>query len=78
MSFNLFNFLYYSNKAKEVLSYDTNFGEIYNNLKNGITGLFNQNEGNNNENENNNNEADENIGGSNEEIKPENRKQYRK
>ncbi len=66
------------NKAKEVLSYDTNFGEIYNNLKNGITGLFNQNEGNNNENEDNNNEADKNIGGSNEEIKPENRKQYRK
>ena len=28
------------NKANEILSYDTNFGEIYNNLKNGILSIF--------------------------------------
>ena len=32
------------NKAKEVLSYDTNFGELYNNAKNAIIGFFNKEE----------------------------------
>ena len=32
------------NKAKEVLSYDTNFGELYNNAKNAIIGFFNKDE----------------------------------
>ena len=43
------------NKAKEILSYDTNFEEIYNNVVNGINGFFNKKENN-----------DENIGGSDE------------
>lgn len=32
------------NKAKEVLSYDTNFGELYNNAKNAVIGFFNKDE----------------------------------
>ena len=32
------------NKAKEVLSYDTNFGELYNNAKNTIIDFFNKDE----------------------------------
>ena len=32
------------NKVKEILSYDTNFGEIYNNAKNQINSLFNLNQ----------------------------------
>lgn len=32
------------NKAKEILSYDTNFTEIYNNITNGIENLFNNQE----------------------------------
>ena len=42
------------NKAKEVLSYDTNFGELYNNAKNAVIGFFHrddsQDEDNNQEN----------------------------
>ena len=32
------------NKVNEILSYDTNFGEIYNNAKNQINSLFNLNQ----------------------------------
>ena len=32
------------NKAKEVLSHDTNFGELYNNTKNAVIGFFNKDE----------------------------------
>ena len=32
------------NKAKEVLSHDTNFGELYNNAKNAVIGFFNKDE----------------------------------
>ena len=32
------------NKAKEVLSYDTDFGELYNNAKNAVIGFFNREE----------------------------------
>lgn len=45
------------NKAQEILSYDTNFQEIYENLKNKILTLKNNN--------NNNNEEDKAIGGAN-------------
>ena len=55
----------FTNKVNEVLSYDTNFYELYNNLKNGIMGLFQ----NNSEEENNNESSnDQNaIGGADEE-----------
>lgn len=32
------------NKAKEVLSHDTNFGELYNNAQNAVIGFFNKDE----------------------------------
>ena len=62
------------NKANEILSYDTNFGEIYNNLKNGILSLLpkennevvNVEENNNTQNEQNN-ELQNSIGGAVEE-----------
>lgn len=74
------------NKANEILSYDTNFFEIYNNLKNGILSLLpkennevvNVEENNNTQNEQNN-ELQNSIGGaveensnevSNEEVEP--------
>lgn len=74
------------NKANEILSYDTNFAEIYNNLKNGILSLLpkennevvNVEENNNTQNEQNN-ELQNSIGGaveensnevSNEEVEP--------
>ena len=74
------------NKANEILSYDTNFSEIYNNLKNGILSLLpkennevvNVEENNNTQNEQNN-ELQNSIGGaveensnevSNEEVEP--------
>ena len=33
----------FTNKANEILSYDTNFSELYNNLKNSVINLFNKN-----------------------------------
>ena len=58
------------NKANEILSYDTNFNEIYNNLKNGILSLLHkeekEEENNNTQNEQNN-EAQNAIGGAVEE-----------
>lgn len=62
------------NKANEILSYDTNFSEIYNNLKNGIFSLLpkennevvNVEENNNTQNEQNN-ELQNSIGGAVEE-----------
>lgn len=62
------------NKANEILSYDTNFSEIYNNLKNGILSLLpkennevvNVKENNNTQNEQNN-ELQNSIGGAVEE-----------
>ena len=62
------------NKANEILSYDTNFSEIYNNLKNGIFSLLpkennetvNVDENNNTQNEQNN-ELQNAIGGAVEE-----------
>jgi len=62
------------NKANEILSYDTNFNEIYNNIKNGIFSLLqkennetlNVDENNNTQNEQNN-EAQNAIGGAVEE-----------
>ena len=62
------------NKANEILSYDTNFAEIYNNLKNGILSLLpkennevvNVEENNNTQNEQNN-ELQNSIGGAVEE-----------
>ena len=62
------------NKANEILSYDTNFNEIYNNLKNGILSLLpkennevvNVEENNNTQNEQNN-ELQNSIGGAVEE-----------
>ena len=62
------------NKANEILSYDTNFSEIYNNLKNGILSLLpkennevvNVEENNNTQNEQNN-ELQNSIGGAVEE-----------
>lgn len=49
------------NKAKEILSTDINFGELYNNTKESIKGIFRSEE----------QKSDENIGGSNEEVKGE-------
>ena len=40
------------NKAKELLSYDTNFGELYNNVSNGIQSFFNKQKEQNNQNSN--------------------------
>ena len=74
------------NKANEILSYDTNFNEIYNNIKNGILSLLpkennetvNVDENNNTQNEQNN-ELQNAIGGAveenlnevnNEEVEP--------
>ena len=62
------------NKANEILSYDTNFSEIYNNLKNGILSLLpkennevvNVEQNNNTQNEQNN-ELQNSIGGAVEE-----------
>ena len=34
----------FTNKVNEILSYDTNFGEIYENIKNQITSIFSNNE----------------------------------
>ena len=34
----------FTNKVNEILSYDTNFGEIYENVKNQITSMFMNNE----------------------------------
>ena len=64
----------FMNKANEILSYDTNFNEIYNNIKNGIFSLLqkennetvNVDENNNTQNEQNN-EAQNAIGGAVEE-----------
>ena len=74
------------NKANEILSYDTNFSEIYNNLKNGILSLLPKEnnevvkvEENNNTQNEQNNELQNSIGGaveensnevSNEEVEP--------
>ena len=61
----------FMNKAKEILSYDTNFMEMYNNSKKYIMQFLNEKENKDNEqNEEINNE--ENIGGSNEEVETEN------
>ena len=58
------------NKANEILSYDTNFNELYNNLKNGILSLLpkeeKEEENNNTQNEQNN-ETQNAIGGAVEE-----------
>ncbi len=42
----------FTNKVNEILSYDTNFGEIYNNVKNKIMGLFPNSKEQNNEEQN--------------------------
>ena len=55
----------FTNKVNEVLSYDTNFMELYNNVKNSILSLFTNTEENNNT-EQNNVEQDA-IGGATEE-----------
>lgn len=55
------------NKANEVLSYDTNFIEIYENIKNQIMGTVNQN---NNQSENNDSSQNA-IGGAEEDINEE-------
>lgn len=66
----------FTNKAKEILSYDTNFVEIYENIKNSI-----ENWTNNNDNNNNNNEQheitppEESIGGAEEPNQSENKEQ---
>lgn len=44
----------FTNKVNEILSYDTNFGELYNNIKNKIMGLFPNNKEQSNEKTNNN------------------------
>ena len=54
------------NKAKEILSYDTNFMQIYDNTKNGVMAFFNSNSSqetnntNENENQNDNNDVNQN------------------
>ena len=48
------------NKANEVLSYDTNFGQIYNDIKSNITSLFNFNKKQENPEQNNQTENQEN------------------
>ena len=53
----------FTNKANEILSYDTNFFELYNNVKNSVINLFNKD--NENSEENNNENA---IGGAEEKI----------
>ena len=56
----------FTNKVNEILSYDTNFMELYNNAKNSILSLFSNNQENENTEENNNeqNSIEENaIGG---------------
>ena len=53
----------FTNKANEILSYDTNFFELYNNVKNSVINLFNKD--NENSEENNNKNA---IGGAEEKI----------
>ncbi len=55
----------FTNKVNEILSYDTNFGEIYNNAKNKIMGLFPNNQEQNSEEQNN--EEQNAIGGAVEE-----------
>ena len=60
----------FTNKVNEILSYDTNFGEIYNNVKNKIMSLFpNKQEENSNEQNNEEQTAEEQnaIGGAVEE-----------
>ncbi len=72
----------FTNKAKELLSYDTNFAEIYQNIKTSIEGWTNNNSNNNSNNNNNiNNEQqeitppEESIGGSDETTTSENKEQ---
>lgn len=68
-------------KAKELLSYDTNFAEIYQNIKNSIESWTNNNNNNSIDNNNNNSEQqeitppEESIGGSDETTTQENKKQ---
>ena len=60
----------FTNKVNEILSYDTNFMELYNNAKNSILSLFSNNQENENTEENNNeqNNIEQNaIGGAIEE-----------
>ena len=57
------------NKVNEILSYDTNFGEVFNNLKNQVQGLFNKEENKNTEEVENTENA---IGGAEEEVVQEN------
>ena len=60
----------FTNKVNEILSYDTNFGEIYNNVKNKIIGLFPSNQEENSKEQNNeelNNAVQNAIGGAAEE-----------
>ena len=42
----------FTNKANEILSYDTNFSELYNNVKNSVINLFNKDNENSEENNN--------------------------
>lgn len=72
----------FTNKAKELLSYDTNFTEIYQNIKTSIESWANNNNSNNNSNNNNiNNEQqeitppEESIGGADETTTSENKEQ---
>lgn len=62
------------NKAKEILSYDTNFMQIYDNTKNGVMAFFNSNSSqetnNTNENEQTANQSKENENTSTSEAKP--------
>lgn len=68
-------------KAKELLSYDTNFAEIYQNIKNSIESWTNNNNNNSIDNNNNNSEQqeitppEESIGGADETTTQENKKQ---
>ena len=50
------------NKANDILSYDTNFGQMYNDAKNAIINFFNGNNQNAVENNENNNDDQENVG----------------
>ena len=56
------------NKTKELLSHDTDFGEIYNNLNGALSDFFNKQKEVNNESE----KQEDNIGGASEEISQEN------
>ncbi len=68
----------FTNKAKEILSYDTNFAEIYENIKLTLVNWTKRNENNNESNNKNQEEItppEESIGGAEESIEQENLEQ---